>query len=90
MRSISVLVFLLIVCAVIAFAYVRHSAALQPESYQTYIVEGGDTLWGIAKNYAPRSMDLRDYIYRLRQLNNLHESAIIHPGQALKLPVARR
>ncbi|MBS3939045.1 MAG: LysM peptidoglycan-binding domain-containing protein [Peptococcaceae bacterium] len=51
-----------------------------------YIVERGDTLWGLAERFAPNSMDLREYVFRLRRLNDLQHSATIHPGQRLYLP----
>lgn len=90
MRRYSLLVSLMLLLALVAFAYVRHTAAVHPASYHTYIVERGDTLWVIAREFSPQSMDIRDYIYRLRQINNLRDSATIHPGQVLLLPLPKR
>lgn len=53
---------------------------------ESYIVERGDTLWGLAERFAPNSMDLREYVFRLRRLNDLQHSATIQPGQRLYLP----
>jgi len=36
----------------------------------TYTVSRGDTLWGIAEMYAPEGMDKREYIYKVRKLND--------------------
>jgi len=75
-----------LVLSIIA-VYVKHTLASTTDMRQTYIVEKGDTLWSIATRLAPRSMDVRDFIYRVRQLNGLQASATIHPGQELVLPI---
>ena len=47
----------------------------------TYIVEQGDSLWSIASNYCPDSMDLRSYIHKIQEENNI--DSLIYPGQKL-------
>lgn len=47
-------------------------------------VSAGDTLWGIACEYKKSGQDVREYIYELRQLNNLND-CVIYPGQVLKI-----
>ena len=37
---------------------------------EIYINEG-DTLWGIAQQYKPNFMDIREYIHEIQKLNNL-------------------
>lgn len=86
MRKLMIMALCLVIVAIGAALYVGKTAAYAVESHETYVVEKGDTLWAIAINYAPRSMDVRDYVYRLRVVNNLTASATIHPGQELALP----
>jgi len=52
------------------------------------IVQKGDTLWMIAKPYYDGKIDYREYIYRIRQLNNLKQG-VIHPGQVIVIPLSR-
>lgn len=55
------------------------------ENIHSLIVERGDTLWKIAVNYGPDSIDTRDYIDELKRFNRL-ESSSIFEGQILYLP----
>lgn len=50
----------------------------------TYLVQPGDTLWHIAKQYYPRR-DPRAVIWEIRELNQM-ASATIYAYQELKLP----
>ncbi len=51
---------------------------------QSITVEQGDTLWDIALHYYPQA-DPRRGVAEIRSLNNL-KTAIIYPGQILRLP----
>jgi len=51
----------------------------------TVIAKSGDTLWGLAKNHAPRGMDIRHYLDEVVQENGL-ANLIIYPGQEIILP----
>ena len=53
-------------------------------SYQYITVYGGDTLWSIAKHYAPNT-DTRDAVDAIVSLNNL-TSADLKPGTQIALP----
>lgn len=41
-----------------------------------YTVASGETLWTIAKEYCPEDMDVRDYIYEIKKLNNMDTDSI--------------
>jgi nucleoid-associated protein YgaU len=60
----------------------------QAEEYDTVTVtvESGDTLWSIAEQHAPNSMDLRDYIYMMYKLNE-GLTPNIQPGTGIIIPV---
>jgi len=47
-------------------------------------VEEGDTLWGMATSYAG-DMDIRDYISRVMDINDMQSSNII-PGELVYFP----
>lgn len=36
-----------------------------------YTVQAGDTLYGLAQKYANENQDIREYIYNLKQVNNI-------------------
>ncbi|MCM3629981.1 LysM peptidoglycan-binding domain-containing protein [Paenibacillus glycanilyticus] len=52
---------------------------------QTVIVSAGDTLWGIADRFADNSKDIREYIYTIKERNQL-SSVELKPGQVLIIP----
>ncbi len=53
-------------------------------SEHTYIVSKDETLWEIAERYKYPSQDIRDYIYKIKELNNM-KSASISEGQELTI-----
>lgn len=53
-------------------------------AYTTVVVEPGDTLWDLAKEYSS-SKDLRRYIKKIEEVNNLKDSTI-YEGDILKMP----
>lgn len=57
-----------------------------PSKHKTYQVKLGDTLWDIAKNNAPRNIEVTNYIKLLRRLNQSTE--LMKPGDELILPSA--
>ena len=48
-------------------------------------VQQGDTLWSIASDYAG-SKDIREVIYEISELNNIHNSPI-YIGDTIKIPL---
>lgn len=48
-------------------------------------VISGDSLWSLAREHAPRGMDIRDYVDLVICQNNL-TGPIVFPGQVLQLP----
>lgn len=57
-----------------------------PDAGRAYVlVSPGDTLWDIAAARAPRGIDLRYAVYRLREHNQL-SSASLRVGQRIFLP----
>jgi LysM repeat protein len=53
--------------------------------YETHTVDSGQTLWFIAKQYVPTTMDIRDYIDELIELNQL-DTNVLFVGQRLLIP----
>ncbi|AZR72801.1 hypothetical protein BBF96_04975 [Anoxybacter fermentans] len=49
-------------------------------------VSEGDTLWAIARSHYHSEGDIRKFIFRIRQINNL-KTAQIYPGQVLLIPI---
>jgi tetratricopeptide (TPR) repeat protein len=53
--------------------------AAPPGAARTYVVVPGDTLWDIARRHGTT-------VEALREANGVGESALLRPGQALKIP----
>ncbi|WXR61416.1 LysM peptidoglycan-binding domain-containing protein [Peptostreptococcaceae bacterium AGR-M142] len=77
--------------SVILFLFTFSSAAtnitsLKPIDHIDIRVCAGDNLWSISKEYCNNSIDLREYIYNVKKINNLKNSNIT-VGQILKIPI---
>lgn len=64
--------------------YTNVVSGYKEPSYQSIIVNQGDTLWSIAEKYGNNS-NIRKYIYELKKINNL-ESGIILENSAILIP----
>lgn len=60
------------------------SDASGPVAFEMVTVESGQSLWGLAEQYAPET-DARDWIAQVIDLNSLG-SAGLYPGQQLAVP----
>jgi len=61
----------------------------QATSFDTYVqvvVEEDGNLWNIAERYHTNGMDIRDYIYEIREVNDIGEEDL-HPGDILFIPI---
>ena len=63
-------------------------AATATPTSREYVVQEGDTLYGIAENLKPPDNDLVDFVLEIARLNNLGDpdSVVLHPGQTLIIP----
>jgi LysM repeat protein len=63
-------------------------AATATPTSREYVVQEGDTLYGIAESLKPPDKNLVDFVREIAQLNNLGDpdSAVLHPGQTLIIP----
>ena len=50
---------------------------------EEYEVRSGETLWSIASNYRPETMSIQEYIYNLKDFNNI--GSMIYPEQKINL-----
>ncbi len=65
----------------------RTVVAGEPIKVITVQVEAGDSLWKLAATYdCNNKMDIRKYIYLIKEYNNL-DSFTIQPGQIIELPI---
>ena len=57
-------------------------------STREYVVQEGDSLYGIAESLVPPDGDLMDFVEQIAQLNDLGDpdSAVLLPGQTLVIP----
>ena len=58
--------------------------------YKEIIVQERDTLWDIAAKETGNRMDIREYIYTVKQLNNIKNSGNLVPGQIIRLPIVTK
>lgn len=51
---------------------------------EEYVVSTGETLWSIASENKKAGQDIRQYIYELREINNMND-CLIYPNQVIKI-----
>lgn len=71
-----------------AYATNEETLSINIEStpiYETHIVDSGQSLWVIAKQYAPTDIDIREYVNEMILLNQLNTNNLFE-GQRLLLP----
>jgi len=61
--------------------------AASAEEYVEILVENGDTLWKIARDYGPSNVDTRIVVYNIERVNGVSPDSLI-PGQTLLVPVS--
>lgn len=85
-RSFRALVFLCFLSTVLLIITVcaKNIQEKQPVEYETIVIEQGDTLWDIAREYYP-DKEVRSAIYEIKKVNGI-ESSTIYEGQIIKVP----
>ena len=70
----TIIMILLIVISI--YAITKRYSELNSANYSEveYTVQTGDTLWSIAEQYANVHQDLREYVYKIKQVNNISTS----------------
>ena len=85
--TIFIIVMMLITISIIGYVTGMNTAHGETmEQYATVEIASGDTLWTIAAEYAPEGTDLRQFIYEIRELNDM-ESSNIMVGQVIRVPM---
>jgi len=83
--SVQLSVLLATVCTVFLLIGGAANAEAPPSPAIEYVVEQGDTLWGIAGEYAGPDADVRPIIDEIMALSGITTSAL-QPGQVLQIP----
>lgn len=76
----------IIALLLIMFFANRISVAVEPTEYAQYTVSAGDTIWDIANGHCDNSMDIREFIYRIEEINDT-KGGLIHEGDVLSIPL---
>lgn len=78
---------LLILIALATLIVSSHKSHSQEEIYfNEYRVGEGDTLWKISNYYSDGNIDIRQFIYEIKRLNDMETSAI-YEGDIIKIPI---
>lgn len=72
---------LMIIICIIAASVILCGGRKARMQAEEYVISQGDTLWSIASEYKPSGMRYDDYIYLLKQANDIDSS--IAAGQTI-------
>jgi hypothetical protein len=63
-------------------------AATATPTTREYVVQEGDTLYGIGEKFKPPDQNVVDFVREIAQVNNLGDpdAAVLRPGQTLIIP----
>lgn len=82
--------YLVLVVTVVALIwYANRAESAQPQRYEVYVVQAGQTLWDIARERYPGA-HTGELVHRIRELNGKNGellSPVIHVGDELLVPV---
>ena len=84
-RFITVIMTCLLVLFTSVSVIISASSIDKPIRYSNFVVQKGDTLWSIAKQNVPKSMDIREYIIEIEKVNPINNSFLAE-GQEIILP----
>lgn len=62
------------------------AASLSYNEYAQVEIQSGDTLWSIAEKYMPKSLDTREAVYKLCQINNI-DANTLYVGSIIQVPI---
>lgn len=79
----TILIILLVVASIYAIG--KRFNELTSISYieEEYTIKNGDTLWSIAEQNANEHQDLREYIFKLKKVNNIDSTSNLEVGQTI-------
>lgn len=83
-KTISML-FLVLIFIFSIGAIVDPANANKEEQFIEVIVAKNESLWSIAEKYDDNKIDLRKFIYQIKELNQINDT--IYPGQVLYIPL---
>lgn len=83
--TITVVMLLVVTSTGMISAFASSGHANHNNLNEVLVVSPGESLWSIAVNHKPESMDTRKYVSLLREVNQLNNSDI-RAGDVLELP----
>lgn len=84
-RSMSIVLLCMAFCLVTTNIIRAKGEVIYSESYSTYEIQSGDTLWSIASANKHPEQSTWQVVSNIKELNNLHNS-IIYEGCQLLIP----
>lgn len=71
---VAIVLFSIVTLHTIVNAHSQRNEWIENRQVETIRVAPNETLWAIAEEYKPDFMDTRDYIYEIKELNNMQDT----------------
>lgn len=63
----------------------NNAESLTKPVYSEILVQSGDTLWDLAREFGPGGQDVREVVYEICRINDISADSI-YPGQTILIP----
>lgn len=74
---------------ILLISFLSFKAMTEKEIYYKDIeIKNGQTLWQIVESEFGSDINIRKYVYQIKQINNLENSKLT-PGQVIKIPIEK-
>lgn len=85
-RSVAFFVAVALILTMAHVAFSKNSVSDESHMVISVVVEKGDTLWSIAKEYMPKGANICEYVYEISANNGIKDGNI-YCGQTIFVPV---
>lgn len=86
-RDYTLLLALLAIIGAVSVSIIQHQHKLDNVVWAEYVIQPGDTIWGLVLEHGPDGFDPRELVHMTLERNGI--GAIVPVGQLVLIPVSK-